>query len=207
MGARRSRLLRIRIGDELAIARRVAGLSIREVARVVGVGDHRIARAEQGDPGVLTVDLAARMAPAVGLVLAVSLHPDGDPLRDRGHLALIDRLRKRLGPGVRLRVEVPVPIAGDKRSGDAVVTFQGGEALIEAETQIGDIQAIERKAAAKQRDLGATRLVLLVADTRHNREVIGLHPELRERFPITQRSCLAALAAGRDLGGDALIVL
>jgi transcriptional regulator with XRE-family HTH domain len=205
LGSRRSRLLRIRVAEELAIARRTRGISVRELGRRIGVGDHRLARAERGEPGALTLDLAARMAPAVGLVLAVQLYPDGDPVRDRAHLALIARLRTRLGPAARLRVEVPVPIPGDRRSGDAMLDIEGGSVLIEAETHVGDLQAIERKAAAKVRDLGAKRLVLLVADTRHNREVIRLHPELRERFPVSARACLAALEAGRDPGGDALV--
>ena len=207
LGARRSRLLRVRVGEELFVARRTRGISLRELGRRIGVGEHRVARAERGDPGALTIDLAARLAPALGLVLAVQLYPDGDPVRDRAHLALIGRLRTRLGVGSRLRVEVPVPIAGDRRSGDAMLDVEGGSVLIEAETHLGDLQAIERKGAAKARDLGATRLVLLVADTRHNRAVIRLHPELRERFPVPARACLAGLSAGRDPGCDALVLL
>ena len=186
-------------------------MSLREVGRRLGVSAQRVARAERGEPDALTIDLAARIAAIVGLQLAASLHPNGDPVRDRGHLALLNRFRVRLGPRVHLRTEVPVPITGDLRSGDAVVAVMASDgpagALIEAETHLGDIQLLERKAAAKQRDLGAKRLVLLVADTRHNREVIARHPELRERFPIGARRALAALAAGDDPGGDALVVL
>lgn len=83
----------------------------------------------------------------------------------------------------------------------------GWDALVEAETRIGDIQLIERRSAAKQRDLGARRLILLVADTRHNREVLRRHPELRERFPIGTRRCLARLGQALDPGGDALVIL
>jgi transcriptional regulator with XRE-family HTH domain len=207
VGARRSRLLRLRIGEELGVARRTSGLSVREVARCIGVGDHRVARAERGDAGALTLDLAARIAPAVGLIFASQLYAAGDPVRDRAHLELINRLRHRLGAAARLRVEVPVPIAGDRRGGDAMLATGGGDVLIEAETHLGDLQSIERKAAAKARDLAAIRLVLLVADTKHNRAVIRLHPELRERFPISARACLAALSAGRDPGGDGMVML
>lgn len=100
-----------------------------------------------------------------------------------------------------------MPVTGDLRSGDAVLAGSSWDALIEAETRLGDLQLLERRAAAKQRDLGSTRLILLVADTRHNREVIRLHPELRERFPINTRTCLARLANGLDPGGDCLVVL
>jgi transcriptional regulator with XRE-family HTH domain len=206
-GERRSRVVRLRLAEELLNARLSAGLSRRELGRRIGVSADRVARSEAGHADALTIDLAARMAPALGLTFAAQLYPDGDPVRDRGHLALIERLRKRLGQGVRVRVEVPVPIAGDKRSGDAIVAYEGGDVLFEAETHLGDLQAIERKAAAKQRDLAAGRLVVLVAETRHNRDVLRLHPELRERFPVSGRACLAALIAGHDPGGDSIVVL
>lgn len=88
-----------------------------------------------------------------------------------------------------------------------MLTIAEGDILVEAETRLDDLQAIERKGAAKARDLGAIRLVLLVADTRHNRQVIRDHPELKERFPIDTRTCLASLGRGEDPGGDALVIL
>lgn len=100
-----------------------------------------------------------------------------------------------------------MPITGDLRSGDAVITVQLTDLLVEAETHLGDIQALERRAGAKARDLGVERVVLLVASTRHNRHVIALHPELSQRFPIGTRACLAALGRGEDPGGDCLVVV
>ena len=200
-------MLRIRLPEAISIARRTAGLSIREVARRVGVSPETIRRLERGDPTTTTIDLVARVAEVLGLELAASLHPNGDPVRDRGHLALLARLRERLPAVAQWRAEVPVPIVGDLRSGDAIVTIAAGDILVEAETHLGDLQALERKGAAKQRDLGAIRLVLLVADTRHNRAVIERHPELRERFPVRTRACLAAISRGQDPGGDCLVIL
>lgn len=207
VGAARSRLLRLRLGDELGDTRRVLGLSLREVGRRVGVSAQRIARAERGDATALTIDLVARIGPVLGKQLAASLFPGGDPARDAGHLRLIARFRKRLHPHLRWRTEVPIPIAGDPRSGDAVISGRFGDILVEAETHVGDIQAIERRIGSKARDLGANRLILLVADTRHNHEVLRLHSELKERFPIGTRACLRALGAGADPGGDCLVVL
>jgi transcriptional regulator with XRE-family HTH domain len=206
-GAARSRQLRQAIGEQLATSRRSVGLSLREVGRKVGVGPQRIARAERGDPAALTLDLAARMAPMVGLRLAASLYPSGDPIRDRAHLRLIQRFRARLHPSLRWRVEVPLPIVGDLRSADGLIDGSWGDALVEAETHVGDVQAVERRVALKQRDLGTDRAILLVAETAHNRTVLREHPELRERFPIDTRTCLARLGRGEDPGGDALVVL
>lgn len=207
LGARRSRQLRQVLASDLTNARLGAGLSVREVARSVGVSADRIVRAERGDPTSLTVDLAARMAPVVGLQLATSLHPNGDAVRDRAQLALLARFRPRLHPGLAFRTEVPMPIAGDLRAGDAVIDGEFGSILVEAETRVTDTQAVERKSLLKKRDLGAARLILLFADTPNNRKVLDLHPELRERFPIGTRRCLAALARGEDPGGDCLVML
>jgi transcriptional regulator with XRE-family HTH domain len=190
----------------LGNTRRALGISCRELGRRTALGPQRIARAERGEVDALTIDVAARIAPALGLQLAVSLHPNGDPVRDKGHLALIDRLRRRL-PRLALHVEVPIPIVGDLRSADALITLPVGDILVEAETHLGDIQLIERRAAAKARDLSALHTILLVADTRHNVQVINEHPELRERFPVDGRTCLARLVNGVDPGGDALVIL
>ncbi len=102
---------------------------------------------------------------------------------------------------------MPIPIPGDLRSADGFAIGPGFDAVVEAETRLGDIQAVERRLHAKQRDLGATRAILLVADTRHNREVVKQVPGLRALFPISARACLAALAMGRDPGGDCLLML
>lgn len=206
-GARRSRLLRQRIAEDLSNARLAAGLSVREVARRVGVSAARVERCERGEPGTLTLDLAARIAPVVGLLLAASLHLDGDPARDRAHLALLERFRLRLDHRLVWRTEVPMPIAGDLRAGDGLIEAAFGTIVVEAETRVTDIQAVERKSALKKRDLGANRLILLLADTPTNRRVVSLHPEIRERFPVGPRRCMVALSRAEDPGGDCLLIL
>ena len=106
------------------------------------------------------------MASVLGLELAVTLHPAGDPVRDKSHLALLARFRKRLHPSIRWRTEVPIPIEGDRRAADAVIGSSIWAAMVEAETQIDDVQALDRKISLKQRDLGLRRVILVVADTR-----------------------------------------
>lgn len=207
IGQRRSRQLRHRISEELVTARIAGGISIREVARRLGVGQGRIERVERGDPASMTLDLTARYAAIVGHQLAASVYPYGDPVRDRAQLALIGRLRARLSPAVAVRTEVVVPMAGDPRSADAMLDGVGWDAVVEAESRIGDIQLVERKGRAKQRDLGALRFILLVADTAHNRQIIRVHPELRAGFPVDTRMCLRRLADGHDPGGDCLVII
>ena len=205
--ARRARQLVSRAALELEDARRAAGLSFRELAGRLGVSPDKVRQALLAEPGALTIDFAARMAAVLGLQLSVGLHPDGDPVRDRAHLALLDRLRMRLGQGVKWRFEVPIPIAGDRRGADAVLAGAFGEILVEAETHLADIQALERKSFAKARDLGIEIVVLLVSDTRHNRNVIAMHPEITAAFPIGTREGIAAILAGRAPKAHCLIVL
>ncbi len=100
-----------------------------------------------------------------------------------------------------------MPIEGDRRSADALIGGMGVEVMVEAETHLNDIQTLERGIAGKQRDLGVERVILLVADTRHNRAVIAGVPELGRRFPIGTRACLAAVARGLDPGGDGLVIM
>jgi hypothetical protein len=96
---------------------------------------------------------------------------------------------------------------GDLRSADFVITGSTFGVLGEAETRLFDVQALERRIGAKQRDLGLERIVLLLADTAANRRTVARIPELARRFPVSARTCLRALAEGRDPGGDAILFL
>ena len=79
---------------------------------------------------------------------------------------------------------------------------------IEAETRPRDVQALERRLALKQRDGGVDWLILLLADTRHNRTFLaGPGSSLRARFPLDGRRALELLAAGVDPGQNAIILL
>jgi transcriptional regulator with XRE-family HTH domain len=200
-------MLRHRIAADLSMQRRSANLSMRELARRVGVSLETMIRLERGEPATATIDLVARVSQVLGLELAASLYPQGDPIRDRGHLALLERFRTRLPAGVRCRTEVPIPLVGDLRSGDSIVESGALTFLIEAETHLGDFQAVERRIGAKARDLGVDRTVLLLADTRHNRTLVSAIPAIRERFPVDMRAWFRAVAKGQDPGGDALVIL
>jgi transcriptional regulator with XRE-family HTH domain len=174
---------------------------------LVGVSHAMIGRIERGDMRGLSIETIAKIAAVLGLELSVGLHPAGPPVRDRAHLALIERLRTRVSPTLRWRTEVPIPVAGDLRSADVVIDGQTFGILVEAETRLFDVQALERRIGAKQRDLGLARVVLLLADTATNRRAVAHIPELARRFPISARSCLTSLRDGRDPGGDAIVFL
>jgi len=100
-----------------------------------------------------------------------------------------------------------MPIPGDLRAADGAIELPHVLILVEAETRLTDLQAVERKTMLKARDLPADRVILLISDTANNRRVLQLHPELRERFPTSQRACLAALGRARAPGENAIVVL
>ena len=206
-GQRRGRQLVRRVGSELLVGRLTASLSQRQLGRLVGVSHTTVGRIERGEVRSLSIELVAKIAAVVGLEVSVGLHPAGPPVRDRAHLALIERLRVRVAEGLRWRTEVPIPIPGDLRSADFVITSPVFGVLGEAETRLYDVQALERRIAAKQRDLGLERVVLLLADTATNRRTVATVPELARRFPVSARTCLQALREGYDPGGDAIVFL
>jgi transcriptional regulator with XRE-family HTH domain len=195
------------MGDDLGELRRARGVSLRAISRELGVSVDRLARAERGDASAMTIDLVARYAAQLGLQLAASLHPDGEAIRDRGHLALLERFRRRLPASVRWRTEVPIPLTGDPRSADGWIESPTASYLVEAETHLGDFQAVERRMSAKARDLSADRIVLLLADTRHHRTLLASVPGIRQRFPVDMRTWFEAIARGHDPGADGLVIL
>ena len=208
VGAARARVILERLPAEARLARLNAGLGQEEVARSVGLSRTQLSRIERGLSPELTIATAVRLFAVLGQELVVRTYPAGDPIRDAAHAALLERLRQRLHPSMRWRTEVPLPTPGDLRAWDATATCPAFRVGIEAETRLRDLQALERRLSLKQRDGEMDRLVLLVLDTRSNRDVLRAHPDwAAARFPIAGRWALELLTAGVDPGGDALIVL
>lgn len=206
-GGRLARRERIRAGDELRSGRVAAGLSQRKLGALCGLSHTAIGRMERGEIRRISIDRLAVVAAVLGLEMRISFYPSASPVRDEAHLALIGRFRPRVSPQLGWRTEVPIPIPGDQRSADIVLDRPPDGAIVEAETRLNDLQALERRVGAKQRDMGVERAILLIADTRHNRSVLEHHPELRERFPVGTRAALLALRDGKLPDGDAIVIL
>ena len=69
---------------------------------------------------------------------------------------------------------------------------------MEMEMRIRDAQALERRMELKWRDDPVDSLVLLVADTKHNREILRGHPNLFPRLArLTYRELIRQLRAAR----------
>ena len=186
----------------------MAGLSQAEVAPVAGISRSQVSRIERGRlPNVSYVTLTL-IGAAVGLDLPLRAYPGSEPVRDVAQLALLSRFKIVLHPSVRSADEVPLKVAGDRRAWDRVLTGRGWSIPVEAETRLRDIQALQRRVALKMRDDGVDRVILLVANTRHNRGVLQLHADaFAEAFPLPGREALAALKGGRCPLASAIILL
>ncbi len=196
------------IGRELAVSRIAAGMTQRAVAARLGRDQAHVSRVERGRIATLDVVTLTRHAAVVGLRPWVRLYPTvGRPL-DAGQLALLGRLRGRLHPTWRMELEVPMPLQGDLRAADAVISIPGCRCEVEAITRLADVQMQLRAARLKGRDLRTDRVILLVAATHANRRIVRAEAALLAvALPGSTRDTLRALADGRDPGHDGLVLL
>lgn len=196
------------IGEEFREARLAAGLTQRQVAEVVGISHTELSRIERGLAPWVPFETLVLIAAVLGLDLPLRAFPAGGPIRDRAQLELLAKFRGLLPAGLSWRTEVPLRIERDLRAWDAVVGGRGWQVPVDAETRLRDVQALARKEALKRRDDGAEVMILLVADTRHNRQVLRLaKPDLVAEFPAAGRAALAALSSREKPAGSAIVIL
>jgi transcriptional regulator with XRE-family HTH domain len=194
------------IGRAIRTARMGAGVTQLRIGLLVGRSPGWVSRLERGGiPGV-PLDQLAVVAAVVGLRLGIAVYPNGGTVRDAGQIALLRRFRERIGPAWSWRLEVPMPLSGDRRAVDAVITAGTQQCVVEAVVRLVDLQAQLRAMRLKTRDLGIERLVVVVAATHVNRRVLGGAADVAGlSLPVGGRAALRSLRAGRVPDGDALI--
>lgn len=205
-GRRRAEEQRARLASEIRLARINAGLSLRDVGRAAGLDHARIWRFERNRITDLRLEDLGAIAAIVGLDLSLRAFPGGDPIRDVAHARLLERLRRELHPSLRWRTEVPLPGPGEQRAWDAVIGRDGWRVGVEAETAIRDVQGLERRLEVKRRDGAVDHLVLLVADTRRNRDAIRDAPAAFRSLPLGSRDVLASIRMGREPAGSGIVI-
>jgi transcriptional regulator with XRE-family HTH domain len=203
-----ARWLRERIGRDLRVARHRAGMTQLQTGRLIGRSASWISRVEAGKvPGVSVTELVL-IGAAVGMKLSVGLYPAGRRPLDGPQLALLTAFNARIAPEWRRELEKVMPREGDLRAVDELISTDTCSCAVEALTRIIDWQGQLRPARAKQRDLGATRLILVILGSHANRRMLHeLGPIVDQEFPVATREAMRALAAGQDPGGDCLIIL
>ena len=198
----------IQIGEQFRAARLVRGLTLREVAAAIGSSASEVSRRELGKSTRLTGEKLAVHASALGLKLSVALWPIGGGVRDVAQARYIAAFVARVGRAWRVVLEAPIPIAGDLRAVDVLLSRGGVRVAVEVITRLADLQAQVRAAQLKARDLGGTRLIIVVAGTHANRRALeAVRASLVEAFDMDTRRVMADLARGSDPGRDAIILL
>lgn len=196
------------LGRELRVARITGGRTQGAVARTIGTSTARISLIERGLVPSLTLRQAARMAGAVGLKLYLRAYPGSRRLLDAPQLALLSALRARAHDSWRWETEVPIDLPGDLRAVDARATNAACSLACELWTRLADWQAQTRSALLKHRDLGTDRLVIVLRDTRANREALRQAGSASVgSFPIGPRATMRAVSEGRDPGGNGIMFL
>lgn len=190
----------------VVLARRGAGPGDRSrssrsatVAQAAGISPAQLGRLERAEISRPNLEQLCRAARALGLSTSVRFYPVGTPVRDAAQLALLRRFEARLGSPLYVRREVPLPIGGDLRAWDAMVLGADEPFFIDAETRIGDVQAVQRRIEIKRRDdPRASTVLLVVTRSDHNRRIIATHREsLRALLPLDGGAVLRAISAGR----------
>jgi transcriptional regulator with XRE-family HTH domain len=195
-------------GSDLREMRLGRGLSLMAVAEDLPISASKLSRWERGQPPHPTLYEAALVARVLGHDLVPKLFPAGGVLRDEAHVRLVTRFVALLPAEIPRRLEAPVGGTGDLRAWD--VLLRAGSALVgvAAETRLRDWQELLRREQAKLRDSSATRLILVLLDSVHNRRAVSLAgPILRTELPLEGRKVRASLRLGRDPGGNGLLFL
>jgi transcriptional regulator with XRE-family HTH domain len=197
LGERRLR----EVGEEFRNKRLELGLSQLRVANAARVSRSTYSRVERGKSPALTLVMAARVGAVLGLDVTIRAYPAGDPIRDAGHAKRIDHLRGHVGSPLRGRIEVPLPRRPDRpelRRWDLLVQGGGERTGFELESRLYDAQAQLGRWNLKRRDDPVDHFVLVLADTRRNREVLELYPGLFADLPrLMPATLMATLRAGR----------
>ena len=143
----------------------------------------------------------------VGLDLSVRCYPAPGQLRDAAHVALIQRLLLRIPPQVKRQLEAPIR-PSDLRAWDVLMEIGAVRIGVAAETRLRDLQALLRRENRKQADGEIDHLLLLVADTRNNRQALLEAGSLvGEAFPLGTRAVMAQLGRGMAIHANGIVIL
>jgi transcriptional regulator with XRE-family HTH domain len=205
-------MLTRRVIRELREARLVAGLSQSAVAREIGFDPSTMWRLEADLLPDVTVVRMSEIASVLGYEVSVGLHPTGDPVRDKGQLACGRRFDAVLSDRWRVTDETLLPGAGEQRSWDKLLRLVDATPryLVGAdiESRAWDVQAIVRRTRARERDGQVDHILIVLADTAHNRRIVDeLRAGLGPDYATGSRRLLRALRMGERLIGSGVVLI
>ncbi|HET8777832.1 MAG TPA: helix-turn-helix transcriptional regulator, partial [Candidatus Limnocylindria bacterium] len=193
---------------DLRNARHNAGMSQADVARAIGVCRALVSAWESRRYTPNPIQLAAWGA-VVGLDLPIRTFAGGSPLNDAAQVRILERFHRAVGDRWTWRTEVPVVSdPRDRRAFDAVLTRGDRRVAAEVIARFGDSQGQVRPIMLKLSASECERVVLVVADTRHNRATIAAAaPTLDPDFGCPARVAMGALRAGEVPAGNAVVLI
>ena len=149
----------------------------------------------------LSIADACELSALLGLDFVCRLYPSGVPIRDASQAARLMKLLSHVASPLRYRTDAPLPPregVPEKRAWDALVTDVGERTAIEYESRMTDVQATTRRHNEKRRDDPVDHFLLVLASTRHNRQVMGQFAPLMADLPrLRTASVLRDLELGK----------
>jgi transcriptional regulator with XRE-family HTH domain len=211
-GHRRGRMLLNRCVTELRDARLTAALSLDQLAREVGWSAAAVGRFHSGHRQDVGIVELSEIASVLGYEVSVGLHPIGDPLRDKGQLACGRRLNAMLSDRWRVTDETLLPGAGEQRAWDKLLRLVDATPRclvgVDIESRAWDIQALVRRTRGRERDGEVDHILIVLADTTHNRRVVdALRATLGPGYATGPRRIMTALRSGQPLPGSGVVLL
>src|SRR5688572_27213271 len=120
VGRERCRYVAQRFGQELRLARMVAGLTQAQVAALADVSQPVVSNAERGHTDI-SLEVRCRLTAACGYELGLKLYPVATvSLRDSGQLAIAQAIAGAAHPRWTAALEHPVA-PGDLRAADLLL--------------------------------------------------------------------------------------
>lgn len=198
--------------DELRNSRAEAGLSQEQLAAALGWSSSGVRRMLGGKLDDLGVIGLSEVASVLGYEISLGLHPVGDPLRDKGQLAVGKRFDAMLSSAWRVTDETLLPGAGELRAWDKLLRMVGASPRylvgVDIETRIRDVQALTRRTRARERDGMVDAILIVLSDSATNRRLVQeLRSSLGPAYATSPRQILGALRSGERLVGSGVILV
>ncbi|MEA2675948.1 MAG: hypothetical protein QOJ81_89 [Chloroflexota bacterium] len=154
----------------------------------------------------------SEIASVLGYEVSVGLHPVGDAVRDKGQLACGRRFNALLSDRWRVTDETLLPGAGEQRAWDKLLRLVDATPHcligVDIESRVVDVQALVRRTRGRERDGQVDNILLVLADTDHNRRVVDeLRASLGPVYSTGPRRIMAALRRGERLPGSGVFLV
>lgn len=148
----------------------------------------------------------------LGYELSVRLYPIGDPVRDKGQLAVGKRFAAGLSASWQVTDETLLPGEGERRAWDKLLRLTASTPPylvgVDIETRVTDVQALVRRTRGRERDGQVSAILIVLADTATNRRLIDeLRHGLGPAYQTRPRETLVALREGRPLPGSGVVLV